>query len=85
MRSAKDVMSRADCHIWPKGTFLEMKRGCDDRVLSSSIVQRAQQSHAPSEWKGMSHPVSSNDLFHGSRELDIPANRLTPFTPFSWT
>ena len=60
-RSAKDVKTRADCHMWPKGTFLEMKRGHFEQVLSSNIVQRSQQSHAPSEWKGMSEPVSWNE------------------------
>lgn len=57
-RSAKDVKGRADCHIWPIGTFLSLKRGGTERVLSPHIVQRIQQCHAPSEWKGMSRPVS---------------------------
>jgi len=54
-RTSKDTKKRADCHLWPKGTFLQLKRGANDRVLS--ILQRKQQSHAPLEWKGMSHPL----------------------------
>jgi len=39
---------RADCHLWPKGTMLLV----DDKVVPD-LVQRKQQSHCLSEWKGM--------------------------------
>ncbi|KAL7542827.1 hypothetical protein ACHAXR_012179 [Thalassiosira sp. AJA248-18] len=54
-RTSKDIKKRADGHLWPKGTFLQLKRGDTEKVLS--ILQRKQQSHAPLEWKGMSHPL----------------------------
>lgn len=50
----KDKKKRADGHIWPKGTFLQLKRGNKESVLT--ILQRKQQSHDHNEWKGVSHP-----------------------------
>ena len=39
---------RADCHLWPKGTFLQING------KKVSILQRKQQGHDEREWKGMS-------------------------------
>ena len=39
------MKKRADCHIWPKGTFLQIN---GSRIR---LDQRKQQSHAPDEWK----------------------------------
>lgn len=39
---------RADCHLWPKGTFLTLNGN------PITIDQRRQQSHNHLEWKGMS-------------------------------
>jgi len=58
-RTTKETNKRADGHLWPKGTFLQLVRNVrgskKEKVLS--ILQRKQQSHDPSEWKGMSHPL----------------------------
>ena len=54
-RTPKDVKKRADGHLWPKGTFLQLTRAGHKRVLGS-IQQRKQQSHDLTEWKGISHP-----------------------------
>jgi hypothetical protein len=54
-RSAKEDKKRADCHLWPKGTFIEINGGGNRKV--AKIIQRRQQQHDPSEWKGSSHPV----------------------------
>ena len=43
---------RADCHLWPKGTYLQIN---DTPVR---LEQRRQQMHDEREWKGMSREVS---------------------------
>ncbi len=55
-RSVKEKKKRADCHLWPKGTFIEVNGGGSRKV--AKIIQRRQQCHDPSEWKGSSYPVS---------------------------
>lgn len=69
-RTSKDVKKRADCHLWPKGTFIQIKylNLQQERILS--LPQRKQQSHAPQEWKGISHPL---DL---TSEVDNIKNRF---------
>lgn len=42
---------RADTHLWPKGTFLQLSG------LPIAIDQRRQQQHDPREWKSMSTPL----------------------------
>ncbi|KAL7543641.1 hypothetical protein ACHAWF_007435 [Thalassiosira exigua] len=54
-RKAKDAMKRADGHLWPKGTFLQLAPGSAEKVLP--IVQRRQQAHDHKEWKGVSQPL----------------------------
>jgi len=54
-RSPEDTKKRADCHLWPKGTFIQLRYGKSEKVLP--ILQRKQQSHADQEWKGISHPL----------------------------
>lgn len=39
---------RADTHLWPKGTFVQLNS------TPVTILQRKQQSHEPTEWKYMS-------------------------------
>ena len=63
-RSVKEKTYRADCHLWPKGTFIELHSSGSSKV--AKITQRRQQSHAPSEWKGSSYPVSCEFAFLGS-------------------
>jgi hypothetical protein len=38
---------RADCHLWPKGTFLQLDGN------GMRLTQRRQQSHDLTQWKGM--------------------------------
>jgi len=66
-RPPYDTKKRADGHLWPKGTFLQLKQGPSEQVLS--ILQRKQQSHAHSEWKGMSHPL---DLTLKVKSTNVP-------------
>jgi hypothetical protein len=42
-----DLKKRADCHLWPKGTFLTIDK------VPVQLMQRKQQSHAPTQWYGM--------------------------------
>jgi hypothetical protein len=42
-----DFKKRADCHLWPKGTFLTIDQ------VPVQLIQRKQQSHAPTQWYGM--------------------------------
>jgi hypothetical protein len=88
-RSAKYINSSADCHQWPKGTFVEMRRGFDEQILPRNIVQRKQQSHAPSEWKGISRPVRRYELLNLFQVLELKMNdtaHINPFiTTYSWT
>ena len=50
---------RADCHLWPKGTFLQIQGKPID------IVQRRQQKHDESEWKGLSKPINVCEYIRG--------------------
>ena len=43
--------AQADCHLWPKGTFLQIN---GKTVPQQLITQRKQQIHDPTLWKGMS-------------------------------
>lgn len=47
--SDKDRKKRADTHLWPRGTFVQV----GGRV--AQLSQRKQQSHDASLWKGMCH------------------------------
>ena len=47
---------RADCHLWPKGTFLTI----DGTPVK--ILQRKQQSHDAKLWKGMCHHLDVTSL-----------------------
>lgn len=47
---------RADCHLWPKGTFLQVNG------TPIKIEQRNQQSHDLSEWKGLCKEVDLTEL-----------------------
>eukprot|EP00584_Thalassiosira_punctigera_P009071 CAMPEP_0172527548 /NCGR_PEP_ID=MMETSP1067-20121228/2202_1 /TAXON_ID=265564 ORGANISM="Thalassiosira punctigera, Strain Tpunct2005C2" /NCGR_SAMPLE_ID=MMETSP1067 /ASSEMBLY_ACC=CAM_ASM_000444 /LENGTH=1137 /DNA_ID=CAMNT_0013311301 /DNA_START=160 /DNA_END=3573 /DNA_ORIENTATION=- len=66
-RTSKDVQKRADGHLWPKGSFIQLKQGPTEQILS--ILQRKQQSHAHSEWKGISHPL---DLTVKVKTTNVP-------------
>jgi len=51
MRLAQKKRPRADTHLWPKGTFVQLIG------MPVSIDQRRQQQHDPSQWKSMSTPL----------------------------
>jgi hypothetical protein len=58
--------SRADTHLWPKGTFVQFNQ----RPII--VYQRKQQSHNPSEWKGLSRHLDLTDKIVGDvQELKI--------------
>jgi hypothetical protein len=46
----------ADCHVWPKGTFLQVNG------LPISLVQRRQPRHNPKEWIGISDGLNISPL-----------------------
>jgi hypothetical protein len=43
--SSKESRKRADCHLWPKGTFIQLKIGDEIREHVVKITQRQQQHH----------------------------------------
>jgi hypothetical protein len=47
LTSNTDTKKRADCHLWPKGTFLQI----DGKAVR--LAQRKQQAHNEKLWKGM--------------------------------
>ena len=50
-RKQKPSKKRADCHLWPMGTLLQI----DSKP--TEIQQRKQQAHDHTEWKRPSHPL----------------------------
>ena len=55
-RSAADKKKRADLHLWPIGSFVQIKLGNGgDQVIP--VFQRKQQSHAHNKWLGNSLPL----------------------------
>lgn len=44
-RSSKESRKRADCHLWPKGTFIQLKTGDEVKERVVKITQRQQQRH----------------------------------------
>mmetsp|Transcript_27266 Transcript_27266/g.41780 ORF Transcript_27266/g.41780 Transcript_27266/m.41780 type:complete len:1025 (+) Transcript_27266:71-3145(+) len=73
--------SRADTHLWPKGTFVQYKNvptnplGRDAGgagTLPVPIVQRKQQSHDRNLWKGMCHMLDlTPHVTNGRNPMDI--------------
>mmetsp|Transcript_35567 Transcript_35567/g.106155 ORF Transcript_35567/g.106155 Transcript_35567/m.106155 type:complete len:1015 (-) Transcript_35567:602-3646(-) len=65
--SDKDKKKRADAHLWPKGTFVQV----GGRVVSA-LPQRKQQSHDASLWKGMCHVFDVTPLVRDpTRKTDV--------------
>lgn len=56
---------RADIHLWPKGTLLEV----NDRVIA--LQQRKQQSHDHSLWKGLSYPLDVTRYVSPSKPIKM--------------
>lgn len=44
-RSSRESTKRADCHLWPKGTFIQLKIGDEVKERVVKISQRQQQRH----------------------------------------
>jgi hypothetical protein len=55
--------SRADSHLWPKGTFIQF----NGRPMVT--YQRRQQSHNPLEWKGLSRPLDLTALMLTNKDI----------------
>jgi hypothetical protein len=55
---------RADCHVWPKGTFLQING------KAVAIEQRRQQHHNLNEWKGMCKAVNVSALIKDPAQLN---------------
>lgn len=58
---------RADCHQWPKGTYLLV----NERPIE--LDQRKQQSHDHSEWKGMCKHLDVSSLSRKPKTISISA------------
>jgi hypothetical protein len=63
--------NRSDCHLWPKGTFLEV--GQEQTTMKPVILsQRRQQRHDLTEWKGLSKVVDvSNYILNARKPVTI--------------
>jgi len=62
----KQRKKRADTHLWPIGSFVQ----CNNRAVA--IVQRKQQSHDLTEWKGMSHALDVTNLVADVHSTNLP-------------
>jgi hypothetical protein len=51
--SDKQKMKRADCHLWPIGTFLQISTPSGTKPIPQKLQQRKQQNHDYREWKGL--------------------------------
>jgi len=67
--SSKESRKRADCHLWPKGTFVQLKIGDEIREHVVKITQRQQQHHEPKKWSGQSEAL---DLTPYVQNTDLP-------------
>jgi hypothetical protein len=65
-RSVNDIKKRADTHIWPKGTSVQLN---DDTFLS--IAQRKQEKHDEKSWKGMSHMLDLTSHVNPKHPLHV--------------
>jgi len=64
-RTEQDCKKRADTHLWPKGTFVQLAKGASQQVVG--ITQRRQQRHDPTEWKGMSQLLDLTPIIKDTR------------------
>jgi hypothetical protein len=53
-RTAKEKKNKADGHVWPRGSFVQIKRGKNQQIIVIPVTQRKQQSHDHSKWIGNS-------------------------------
>jgi len=64
--------ARADIHLWPKGTLVEV----NGRLVP--IQQRKQQSHDEALWKGLSFPLDMTGLLSASSSISITMSTKDP-------
>lgn len=64
--------ARADIHLWPKGTLIEV----NGRLVH--IQQRRQQSHDEALWKGLSFPLDMTGLLSASSPINITMSTKDP-------
>jgi hypothetical protein len=64
-RTPKEEKKRADMHLWPLGSFVQIKfaSGCDQVI---PVIQRKQQSHDHSKWLGNCRPLDLTKYVTGS-------------------
>lgn len=57
---------RADLHLWPKGTYLQIHLNPDFRTIPCPhvIQQRKQQSHDPIKWLGICDHLDITSMIH---------------------
>lgn len=75
-RAAKYVKERADTHQWPKGTFIQVND------VPRRLLQRKQQSHDESLWKGMSHMFDITEFVSDPlprHQIDICTKDSSPY------
>ena len=66
--SAKQSEKRADVHIWPKGTYLQVHAAPSNSTnpMPQKLLQRKQQGHDENYWTGVCHPLDLTSLLHSS-------------------
>jgi len=75
----KGYPAQADCHLWPKGTFLQIN---GVPVPPHLIMQRKQQSHDLSEWKGMCAPLDLTPFISNPERknvLSLVSHEIAPY------
>ena len=55
---------RADCHLWPKGTLLQIN---GEKIL---LAQRKQQAHSHSEWKNMCRELDLTEYIRNPKQAN---------------
>lgn len=63
MKKPPSTYYKADTHTWPKGTFCQL-----NGTVIPNIVQRRQQSHDETLWKGNCHVLDLTPYFINSKE-----------------
>jgi hypothetical protein len=61
-RTEYDKKHHSDSHQWPIGTFIQLSLGTSQQVLLAT--QRRQQSHDPTLWKGLCHPLDITSILN---------------------
>ncbi len=57
--------NRADVHLWPKGTYLNIKvPSSHNLAFPQTLSQRKQQSHAPEKWLGICKHLDITSFVH---------------------